>query len=306
MAVQVLIHRNAGKVVFDQPANVQQSDLVFWHNQDAEAHYPVPGCGGLRVAAGQSTAGAPFVPFPDVTKFPYTLDYVCALHDGESGTLVIDADQSGQPPAGSAAIAPAAVPVHIRRSGGRVSFDTIDVAQGDTVYWVNDDTQAHWPVPNCTGLLVEPGMSSNATQPATSNAPRSPNIPSPTYGGPAPLPLSIAYGCAIPGHEGESGTINVYDNLAVLPSGAQPPLTGPGILVMIVTGGKSPYTIVQDPAQPSLVQQEMIPPGSSSGVAVIQNGALAGTSVTLQVHVTDGLGKTLSQATTIPVQEATK
>ena len=34
------------------------------------------------------------------------------------------------------------------------AFGTIDVVQSDTVVWKNNDRQAHWPVPNCTGLRV--------------------------------------------------------------------------------------------------------------------------------------------------------
>jgi hypothetical protein len=316
MAVQILIHRSNGKVVFDPPDNPQQSDLLFWHNQDGEAHFPVPGCTNLLVGPGQSTSAAPYQPFPDTTSsLPLTIDYVCALHNGEGGTMIISADPAPPLP-GSAPIDPAAVPIPIRRSGDGVIFGTVDVAQGDTVYWQNHDTNEHWPVPNCTGLLVPPGKSSNSTQPATANFPRSPNLPGVNpYSGPAPLPMALTYGCAIPGHEGETGTINVYDNMAAAPLTPAPQLNYPplpptvlqvGLPIIIVTGGKSPYTIVQDTAYPQLTLVEMEPAGSSSGVAVVLNAAPTQSSlVPLNVQVTDGLGKTLKQVINVCIQGPT-
>jgi hypothetical protein len=314
MAVQILIHRNGGKVVFDSPANAQQSDLLFWRNGDSEAHFPIPGCEKLQVAPGKSTAQSPYVPFADTTShLPLTVSYGCAIHPDEHGTVVIGPDTPGSPPVGSAAIDPQNVAIHIRRSGGRATFDTIDVAQGDTVYWVNDDTQTHWPVPNCSGLRVNPGQSSNSVQLATANAPRSafanPALP---IAGPPPLPMPVIYGCALPGHEAESGTINVYDNLSAFP--ATPPDTTPtpaivtqvGIPVVIVTGGKSPYTVAQDPAHPQLTLSEMLPEGSSNGVAVTLNQPATGTvTVDLQVNVTDGLGKKLNQQLPVTIQGGT-
>lgn len=308
MAVQILIHRDNGKVVFDSPQGVQQSDLVFWHNADNETHYPIPDCGALKVAPGQTTASSPYQGFPDATaQLPLTVDYTCALHAGESGTVVIGADATS-PPAGAAAVDPQAVPIHIRRTDGGVTFETVDVAQGDTVYWVNDDTQEHWPVPNCTGLCVAPGQSSNGAQLATGNAPRSPfTNPALTTTGPSPLPMGLTYGCAIPGHENESGTFNIYDNLALVEveTGVAPPtVTTIGIPVIVATGGKSPYTITQDPAHPELTLAEQPPAGSSAGVAVSLNQAtkVSGT-VALQVKVTDALNKTLDQSIQIVIQE---
>lgn len=300
MAVQILIQRQSGKVVFDSPQNAQQSDLVFWRNADSQPHYPVPGCTNLKVAPGKSTAASPYQGFPDTTsQLPLTVNYICALH-GEQGSMVIKADTPASPPAGAPAIDPQNVAIHIRRGG---VFDTVDVAQGDSVYWVNDDAQEHWPVPNCTGLLTSPNQSSNPVQPATSNAPRSPyTSPALPTTGPSPLPMAITYGCAIAGHENESGTLNIYDNLApVLAVGGAggPTITAQGIPITIVTGGKSPYRIAQDPANPHLQQIEQPPAGSSGGVAVILTQSATNGTINLQVDVTDALGKNLTQ--TVPV-----
>ena len=302
MAVQILIHRENGKVVFDAPQNAQQSDLVFWRNADTQAHYPVPGCTNLKVAPGQSTQAHPYQGFPDTTsQLPLTVDYICALH-GEQGRMVISADTPASPPAGAPAIDPQNVAIHIGRGG---VFATVDVAQGDSVYWVNDDSVEHWPVPNCTGLLTQPNQSSNPVQPATSNAPRSPYTnPGLVTTGPSPLPMAIAYGCAIAGHENESGTINIYDNLAPVLAQANPPVPAPtnagqGIPVTIVTGGKSPYTIQQDPAHPQVTLIEQPPAGSSGGVAMVVNQPPSNTTISLQVNVTDALRKNLNQAITV-------
>src|SRR5260370_7928287 len=118
MAVQIAIHRDSGNVVFDSPQNVQQSDLVFWYNGDSEAHFPIPGCGALRVAPGQSTKANPYQGFPDTTPdLPLTINYTCAIHPAESGTMVVSADTAGSPPAGSARIhpPPAATPTRPAR-----------------------------------------------------------------------------------------------------------------------------------------------------------------------------------------------
>ncbi|HEX3584286.1 MAG TPA: hypothetical protein VH087_21150 [Thermoanaerobaculia bacterium] len=298
MAVQIAIHRVGGSVVFDSPQGAQQSDLVFWLNDDNQPHFPVPGCGSLRVAPGNTTSAAPYQGFPDTTaNLPLTFQYICALHSGESGLLDVAPDTAGSPAAGSAPVNPQLVAINITRSGSSVVFDTVDVAQGDKVYWNNQDNVEHWPVPNCTGLLTAPGKTSNGVQLATSNVPRSPYVnpnENPAIAGPPPLPMAITYGCAIPGHEAESGTINIYDNLSTLPNA--PAVSTPGIPIQIITGGKSPYTVAQDPAHPELTIQEMTPQGTSSGVAVVLNQKPAkSAAIALQVNVTDALGKNLNQ-----------
>lgn len=289
MSVQIRVSpgSGSGRATFDSPTGVQQSDLVFWFNGDTETHYPVPRCGSLKVAPGASTP--PFQPVPDdpiavgATK---TVKYGCAMpnHEAEQGTVVVNADPVS-PGAGAAGANPQSVQIAIGAGG---TFPSVDVAQIDTVVWRNDDSQTHWPVPNCSGLKVDPGKSSNGVQLVTSTA-------APT------LPMAISYGCAIAGHENESGMINVYDNLAPV-SGVAIPQTTPFTQVVVVTGGKSPYTIQQDAKHPEITLEEAIPAGSSGGVAAIMNQAATQTgAITLQVNVTDGLGRTFNQPIQVTV-----
>lgn len=77
---------------------------------------------------------------------------------------------------------------------------TTTAFQRDLVFWLNDDTQPHYPVPGCSklspndgSLQVAPGGTTPAIQPTASPA----------------LPTTITYGCAIAGHESESGAITV-------------------------------------------------------------------------------------------------
>jgi hypothetical protein len=319
MAVRITISSDVGQVVFDDPAGVQQSDLVFWFNADSQPHFPIPGCGNLRVSPGNTSPQYhPFVDstslFPGVQQSsigpanwppsslppPLAITYVCALHEGEEGTLTVAPDNPPPYP-GSLAISPRSVPINIRRNAGGVVFETVDVAQGDSVEWFNQDNEVHWPVPNCTGLLVAPQESSNAIQPGAFNCPRSPNadtLNNALISSPAPLPTSIVYGCAMPGHGAESGTINVYDNLA--PVIAPAVLQQQGIPIEIVTGGKSPYTIAPS-NNPLFTLQETPPAGSSGGVAAVLTQSPSNTTLTsVQVDVTDALNKTLSG--TIQVQ----
>src|SRR5262245_35676403 len=102
-------------------------------------------------------------------------------------------------------------------------FEQVEVEQSDDVFWVNNDTKPHWPVPWCYGLRVDPGNTTGAFQ---------------TYPGAQPnLPQKIVYQDAL----GEqTGVILVYNDFLVIPgpyttSASQPqpiPLT---------SGGKSPY-----------------------------------------------------------------
>lgn len=322
MSVQIRIDRQGGTVVFTPAGQVAQSDLVFWFNGDSQPHFPIPGCGSLRVKPGAATPA--YQPFPsyEIASNPVTFSYGCALHPGESGSVSVGPDPAppAPPPPG---INPATIPIRITRSGGSVTFDTVNVTQADSVSWKNEDSTDHWPVPNCSGLLVQPGKTSNPVQLATSDFPRSATAAGTSgVAGPPPLPMAITYGCAIPGHESESGTINVYDNLAALPSpqdgnmdngywqNLQPPaplpaITAAGIQFALVTGGMSPYTIVQDPKYPQIELVETDPPGSSSGVSMVlkQKGSLPSGTITLQVNVTDALGRTLQAARQIAIQE---
>ncbi|MEA2164459.1 MAG: hypothetical protein QOK37_2586 [Thermoanaerobaculia bacterium] len=288
MSVQIVIKPGG---VFENPG-ATQSDLLFWYNTDSESHYPVPGCTGLKVEPGKNTSASPYLASPNyasappatppaVPYLPHTFDYICALH-GETGQITIDAD-SGQVVTLNAPAAGAVAKEIAIGSGG--TFATVDITQSQTVFWTNNDNVAHFPVPNCTGLLAKPDAVTNDTQ----------IVPIPA------LPMAIAYGCAIAGHENESGTINVYGDLAV----ASPPpalsSATPYVAVAAATGGKSPYAIVQDSAVPYITAVDTVPAGSSAGVSLVLNAAPpAGTkAVSVQVNVTDALKNNIT--TTIQV-----
>ena len=279
MSAQIRIERNeSGGVSFNAPEGVQQTDMVFWHNYDSEPHFPIPGAAALKIEPGQTTPE--FRPTPQ-PAFPATITYACALHDGEIGTLVVNADTPPSNPAGTN-VTGAPIPIAIR-SGG--VFEEVNVSQPDTVIWKNEDTQAHWPIPNCTGLLLTADASSFALQPA----------PNPI------VPMTILYGCAIEGHEAEQGTINIYNSfVAVTPLA----LTAAAPSAAIATGGKSPYTITPDPAHAqTFVLTETTPAGSCTGVtialaapATITPGAIA-----YALDVTDGAGNTIRQSIPITI-----
>ena len=272
MSVKIVI--NSGGV-FENPT-AQQSDLVFWFNDDTQPHYPVPGCTGLRVAPGATTPKYQPAPVPTI---PVTIDYTCALHPSETGQLTVNPDSTGPVTGTPAGNTNREIAID---SGG--SFATVDITQSDTVTWVNHDTREHFPVPNCFGLLVEPQAVSNALQPAPTLA----------------LPMSLAYGCAIAGHESEQGMINVYnDFVAAGPVTLSTAL--PYVAVAAATGGKSPYRIVQDPNVPYITAAETTPAGSSTGISIILNAAPPGgtTAVNYQLDATDALGTQIN--TTIAV-----
>lgn len=263
MSVKIVIQSGG---VFENPT-AQQSDLVFWFNDDTQPHYPIPGCSGLRVAPGATTPKYQPAPAPSI---PLTIDYSCALHPAEKAQLTVNPDASGAVTGSPAGTTNREIAID---AGG--SFATIDVTQSDTVTWVNRDTQEHFPVPNCFGLHVEPQAVSNALQPAPTPA----------------LPMSIAYGCAIAGHESEQGMINVYNDF-VAAGPVTLTLTPPYVAVAVATGGKSPYRIVQDANVPYITAAETTPAGSSAGISIILNAAppAGTTAVNYQLNATDAFG----------------
>jgi hypothetical protein len=286
MSVQIVIKPGG---VFENPG-ATQSDLIFWYNTDSEPHYPVPGCSGLKVEPGKDTSANPYLASPKYVSvkvsnppttgyLPHTFDYICALH-GETGQITIDAD-SGQvvtlkPPAAGAVAEEIVI-----GPGGK--FATVDIMQSQTVFWTNNDNVVHFPVPNCTGLLAKPDGVTNDTQ----------IVPIPTP------PLAISYGCAIAGHENESGTINVYADFSAT-SIALSSAT-PFAAVPVATGGKSPYAIVQDGAVPYITAVETVPAGSSTGVSLVLNAAppAGTTAVSVQLNVTDAFKTNITTTTQV-------
>lgn len=259
---------------------VNQSDLVFWFNDDKQMHYPIPRCEQLHVDPGQTTPAYQPVPQP---TFPTTIEYGCALHPKESGQLTVDNDPGG-PAQAAGTVSATSKTIDIGPGG---AFGTIDVVQSDTVVWTNNDRQAHWPVPNCTGLRVTKQAVSNAAQ---------------FFPPPLGAPLPISYGCAIAGHESEQGTINVYVDFVVAAQPITVSSATPYAAVAIVTGGKSPYTVVQDPNVPYLTVLETTPAGSSAGLSVILNAAPpAKTTITYQLNVSDALGNSFNEPVQITI-----
>lgn len=275
MSVQIVIDEGG---VF-QPATINQRDLVFWYNKDDQAHYPVPGCSkippdgaSLEVPPGDTTPKYQPAPSPNL---PVTITYGCAIagHESESGTITVNAD-SGQPATGTPA-GPDSKTIAISAGG---VFATVDVHQSDTVAWQNDDSKTHYPVPNCTGLLVQSQGVSNQLQPEA----------------PWGLPMAITYGCAMPGHGSESGTINVYADFVAAASPIA--LSASANTAAIATGGKSPYKLVNDPNYPFLTLQEAPPAGSSAGVNIVLGSSQGTAQINYQLNVTDALGTNINTA----------
>jgi hypothetical protein len=273
MSVRIVI----GKGAVFTPTTVNQRDLVFWYNDDSQQHYPVPGCSkiapndaSLQVAPGGTTPQFQPASLPNL---PVTITYGCAIsgHESESGTITVNPD-SGTSSTGTPA-GPTTKTIDISAAG---AFATVDVAQSDTVVWKNNDSKTHFPVPNCTGLQVQPQGVTNGMQPAA----------------PWALPMAITYGCAMPGHQSESGTINVYNDFVA----ATPPVDlSTTNNAPIATGGKSPYQMTDDPTYPYLTLQETAPAGSSTGVSITVSSPPAGvTTVNYQLDVTDAMGNTIN------------
>ena len=273
MTVQIKIGRGGSF----PDATVTQSDLVFWYDDDAQPHYPVPRCEALEAQPGQITAAYQPIPQP---AFPTTVRYICAIHPQESGNLTVGDDPNAAPQI-AGTVNPASQQIRIGPGG---KFAPIDVYQSDTVVWKNDDRVAHWPVPNCTGLRVQPQGVSNAAQ----------------FFPPAlPGALPISYGCAIEGHESEQGAINVYPDFAAV---SPLELSSAAPATAIVTGGKSPYDIVQDPNFPYLTVSETTPAGSSAGLTITLGSGAPGTAtINYQLKATDGLGTTIDQPVQITI-----
>ncbi len=279
MSVQIVIKPGG---VFENPG-ANQRDLVFWYNTDTQPHYPVIGCSHLKVEPKQDTSKYPYSPaanfqagVPSPLTGPLTIDYTCAIHDGEAGQLTVNADLGSVAGTVITLVPPAASGKgKVINIGPGGEFETVDVAQSDTLVWKNNDSQTHFPVPNCTGLRVEPEDVSNSLQPA------------PTY----LLPMAIVYGCAMPGHESESGTINVYGDFIVPATQLTLSSATPFAAVAAATGGKSPYAIVQDGSLPYITAVETTPAGSSAGVSVVLNAVPTFLrKVNYQLNVTDALG----------------
>jgi len=72
---------------FDQPPQIQVGDQIIWSNNDTVAHFPTP--------VGQQYAFMPNQIAPNSTSPGFapstsgTINYICSLHPGETGTITI-------------------------------------------------------------------------------------------------------------------------------------------------------------------------------------------------------------------------
>lgn len=266
------------------PTTANQSDMVFWYNDDTETHFPIPLCGNLKVAPGASTPAFQPIQQP---ALPSTITYSCALHPSESGTLTIDNDPTT--PQATQSAGPVSSTSKTIDIGAGGTFAEVNVLQSESVVWKNDDSQTHWPVPNCTGLQVKPKASSNGAQ---------------FFPPPLLAPVAITYGCAMSGHESERGTINVYGVFVAVAGPLTVYSTPPWVPVAVATGGVSPYTITQDSSFPWLSAQE-VPPGSSGGISVVVISAvpssIVGTTITYPLIATDATGASLNASIQITI-----
>jgi hypothetical protein len=153
--------------------------------------------------------------------------------------------------------------IHITRSNGIVTFETVSIDTTETVFFTNmDTTEPHWPTISTNQL--GPYQSPNSSQ-CTIPLPTLQSPPLPPL--PPPVPFVYSYGCKIPGHENEAGVVNVYNPLAA----ASPtnlgnftkgtPIAPP---VPVVTGGKSPYSISGQVFQVTNANGNIIQQGSNS------------------------------------------
>ena len=99
---RVNIRRNPkqpGPAIFEfdqQPTDIQIGDQIIWSNDDTVPHFPTPVDQTFvfmaNQIAGKSTSSA-FAPNANGT-----IKYVCSLHNGESGTIVVGSTAPADPP----------------------------------------------------------------------------------------------------------------------------------------------------------------------------------------------------------------
>ncbi|MBZ5622543.1 MAG: putative Ig domain-containing protein [Acidobacteriia bacterium] len=167
------------------------------------------------------------------------------------------------------------------RPGG--AFDQIEVEQSDDVFWSNNDSNPHWPVPWCYGLRVDPGKPSNSFQ----------AVPGGT------LPQKLIYQDAL---SNQSGVMMVYADFAPQ-SGPFAGTAGQNSSISMTSGGKSPYNTSASAGVPSWITFAESTPGNSSGFNAVLTNPPAG-SVTFNLNATDGLGYNIQQPITITVYPA--
>ena len=73
-------------------------DTITWHNCDSQAHWPAPGAsnptGWFKYQIPPGGTSDTLAPGPNSTPTaPYTLNYVCANHPEETGTITVNPQQ---------------------------------------------------------------------------------------------------------------------------------------------------------------------------------------------------------------------
>jgi hypothetical protein len=180
----------------------------------------------------------------------------------------------------------------ITRTGSKVNFETVNVDNTENVFYINlDPQQPHFP-----------SLASNKLGPAPS-PPSSQCQPDPT----GTLP-QVIYKCLIPGHQNESGIINIFQQLAETNTTLSQATHGQPITEQqVVLGGMSPYQIsgeVFEVVGPNnaVIQAgsgigpglQLVPKNDNSGVWVSGTPTIPGTYKFTFV-VDDGMGGNLQQ-----------
>jgi plastocyanin len=84
---------------FEETPQVQVGDVIFWSNDDKVAHWPgLPGQADAFIAnkIAKNSTSSVFAP-----GTPGTINYICSLHEGESGVIQVgEAPSTPSPAAG--------------------------------------------------------------------------------------------------------------------------------------------------------------------------------------------------------------
>lgn len=128
--IQIGASPRGGAAFGPNPLNITAGQCVSWLNSDAEAHQPSPPGGPANAWTNPIDPESP-------ASNPYTFAvlgtqaYVCALHEGETGSILVgNMTIAGGPPA---TFAPPAL---------------VLTASGNQVAWINTDAISHQPEPD--------------------------------------------------------------------------------------------------------------------------------------------------------------
>jgi len=119
---------NKPKGFSPQQQQAQGGDAVFWLNQDSNTtHQPVSTDTGAKWSVPPITGGNSSTQLD--LDVPGVVNYKCALHDDETGSIVIAN----------------AVPI---ANGAEPLFPSTSISAGQSVSWSNSDSCAHEPTPD--------------------------------------------------------------------------------------------------------------------------------------------------------------